>query len=247
MREYDRLQNILNLLDRNKTVSVHDLSRKLYVSDATIRRDLTLLESQGQVRRVFGGALLLEKAHLETAFHGRSTQEEALQRMAQEAVLHIRDGDTVMLDASTSAAALIPYMRRFHGLTIISNSAVSTAGLQDLNAEVYITGGYMPRNGQGYIGGYALDMLSRFNASILFFTCAGLTTDGRVTDKIEEENVIRRVMLRQSRKHVLLCEAAKFGLEATFNLCGMEDVQVLISDQPFSGVGREKQQARTGE
>lgn len=235
MYEYDRLREILNILSEHKSYSVHDLAQKLYVSDATVRRDLNQLEKQGQVRRVFGGVILLENDHKDIAFHGRSTLDPDLDNIAQQATEHIKNGDTLMLDASSSSSALICYLKRFRGLTIITNSAVTTGGLHDLDAQVFVTGGYMPRNSQCFVGSYAEEMIRQFKADTLFFSCAGLSMTGRVSDALSDENAIRRIMMRHARKRILLCDSAKFGKEFCYNLCTLDDVDVLISDAPFPG------------
>ena len=233
MYEFDRLREILNILSEHKSYSVHDLAKKLYVSEATVRRDLNRLEKQGQVRRVFGGVILLENDHMDTAFHGRSTLDPDLDNIAQQATQYIKNGDVLMLDASSSSSALIRYLKRFRGLTIITNSAITTGGLQDLDAQVYITGGYMPRNSQGFVGSYAEEMIRNFKADTLFLSCAGLSLSGRVSDATSDENAIRRVMMQHASKRILLCDSAKFGKEFCYNLCTLEDVDALVSDAPF--------------
>lgn len=58
--EFGRLQEILNILSENRSCTVSSLAQRLYVSEATIRRDLNALEKQGHVRRVFGGVVLIQ-------------------------------------------------------------------------------------------------------------------------------------------------------------------------------------------
>lgn len=241
MFEIERLDRIIAFLREKQTATVRALAAQLYASEATVRRDLNALEKQGQVRRVFGGVVLMENNIRTASFHGRSTKDTALEKMAQLAAEHVKNGDTIMLDASSSACAIIPYLKRFRNLTVITNSNVSTAGLQDLEAQVYITGGFMPRHSQGYVGAYAESMLRNFKANTFFFSCAGLAMDGRISDATSDENAIRKVMLRQSQKHILLCDSPKFGLDYCYTIAEMDDIDVLISDAPFTGVGREKQ------
>lgn len=241
MYEYDRHREIINILSEYKSASVHSLAQQLYVSDATVRRDLTELEKQGQVRRVFGGVILLENDHVKTAFHGRSTRETELDKIAQQAAEFIHNGNILMFDASSSASAIIRYLKRFKGLTLITNSAITIGGLQDLEAQVFVTGGFMPKNSQGFVGPYAENAISNFNADLFFFSCAGLGMDGQVSNISSDENSIRKAMFRQARKRILLCDSSKFGKTFCFNMCHMDDVDVLISDAPFTGVGADKQ------
>lgn len=241
MYEYDRLKEILNILAEHKSASVHSLAQQLYVSDATVRRDLNLLEKQGQVRRVFGGVILLETDQKGLPFYGHTTLDASKEEIALKAIEFVKNGDVLMLDASSTSNALIRHLRRFKGLTIITNSAITSGGLQELDAKVFITGGYMPRNTQGFIGSFAEDMIRNFQADTFFFSCDGLALDGRVTDASHEAISIRRLMMHCSRKHILLCDSSKFGLDHCYNICALKDLDVLISDAPFPGIGSEKQ------
>ena len=241
MYEYDRLREILNILAEHKSTSVHALAQKLYVSDATVRRDLNRLEKQGQVRRVFGGVILIESDQTDMSFYGHTTLDTDKEEIAIKALNFIKNGDTLMLDASSTSNALIRHLKRFRDLSVITNSAITIGGLQELDARVFITGGYMPRNCQGFVGSYAESMIRNFNADMCFFSCSGISMDGRVSNTTSEEIAIRQLMMRHSRKRILMADSSKFGQEHTFNLCTLDDIDVLISDAPFTGRGSEKQ------
>lgn len=218
------------------------LGQKLYVSEATVRRDLNALEKQGLVRRVFGGVVLIEGDQKEIPFYAQLAQGDDLKEgIALEAIKHIKNGDVLMLDASSTVSRMIRHLKRFQRLTIITNSGMTMSGLQELDAKVLLTGGLMMRNSQGFVGNYAEEMVRNFNADLFFFSCGGLSVDGRVSDMISEETSIRRVMLSHSRKRVLLCDSSKFGRECCYNLCTMDDVDEFISDQPFMSARRGKE------
>lgn len=241
MLEYNRLSEITKILSEKKSSSVRELAQALYVSDATIRRDLNLLEKQGHVRRVFGGVILLESDQKDLPFYGHTTLETSKEIIALKAVELINNGDVIMIDASSTSNALIRHLNRFKSLTIITNSALTAGGLQELDARVFVTGGYMPRNSQGFVGNFAESMVRNYNADLFFFTCSALSFDGIASDAASEEMSIRRVMMKQCRKRVLLCDSSKFGHEQTFNVCSLDEVDMLISDAPFPGKGKEKQ------
>lgn len=237
--EFDRLREIMAILIQSKSASVRMLAQTLYVSEATVRRDLTALEKQGLVRRVFGGVLLLEGNQEEIPFYARLAQtDEHKEGIAVEATERIRNGDVLMLDASSTVSMMIRHLKRFQRLTIITNAGATMTSLQALDAKVIITGGLMMRNSQGFVGNYAETMVRNFNADLFFFSCGGISADGRVSDNISEETSIRRVMMRHSRKRILLCDSSKFGLECCYNLCTVDDVDEIISDQPFRCAGK---------
>ena len=154
-----------------------------------------------------------------------------------EAVEHIKNGDVMMLDASSTVSRMIRHLKRFQRLTIITNSGITMSGLQELDAKIIITGGLMMRNSQGFVGSYAEAMVRNFNAGLFFFSCGGVSADGRVSDLISEEISIRRVMMHHSRKRILLCDSSNFGRECCYNLCTVDDVDEIISDQAFKRTG----------
>ncbi len=237
--EFDRLREIMTILTQAKSASVRMLAKALYVSEATVRRDLTALEKQGVVRRVFGGVILLEGDQEEIPFYARLSQaDEHKEGIVLEATERIRNGDVLMLDASSTVSMMIRHLKRFQRLTIITNAGATMTGLQELDAKVIITGGLMMRNSQGFVGNYAEAMVRNFNADLFFFSCGGISLDGRVSDNMSEETSIRRVMMRHSRRQILLCDSSKFGRECCYNLCTVDDVDELISDQPFHCEGK---------
>ncbi len=240
MYEFDRLKEILAILTQSKSASVRMLGQKLYVSEATVRRDLNALEKQGLVRRVFGGVVLIEGDQKEIPFYAQLAQgDEHKENIALTAIERVKNGDVLMLDASSTVSRMIRHLKRFQRLTIITNSGITMSGLQELDAKVIITGGLMMRNSQGFVGCYAEDMVRSFNADLCFFSCGGLSADGRVSDMISEETSIRRVMMRHARRRILLCDSSKFGRECCYNLCTVDDVDEIISDQPFKRRARE--------
>lgn len=238
MFEYDRLREILSILTQSKSASVRMLAKSLYVSEATIRRDLTALEKQGLVRRAFGGVMLIESDQEEIPFYSRlSKEDESQDAIALQAIERIKNGDVLMLDASSTVSRMIRHLKRFQRLTIITNSGITMSGLQELDAKIIITGGLMLRNSQGFVGCYTEGMVRNFNADLFFFSCGGISDDGRVSDLLSEETSIRRVMLRHSRKRILLCDSSKFGRECCYNLCTVDDVDEIISDRPYKRAG----------
>lgn len=231
---YEREENILNALLEKESMSVGELSAKLYVSQPTLRRDLIKLEQMGKIVRTHGGAQLLTKpADAKVPFYLREQeQNDAKSQMALRAVEFIRDGDIIMLDGSTSAHSIIPLLSRFNNLIVITNSAKSAFLLGNMGIQNICTGGRMITRSLCYIGEDAERTVSNYNANVLFFSCRGISADGRLTDTSVEENGLRRCMLRQSAKRVLLCDSSKLGNVYLNNLCHLSEVDDLICEKP---------------
>ncbi|MBQ2756317.1 MAG: DeoR/GlpR transcriptional regulator [Oscillospiraceae bacterium] len=232
MFEPERLEQILTILRRTQTATVKHLAQQLYVSEATVRRDLNELERRGFINRIHGGAVLTDGATREVPLFLREQQNTESKRIiAAKAAQHLCDGQVIFLDASSTAMYLIPHFERFQNLTIITNGLKTSQNLRSLKHNVYCTGGLMLHNSLAYIGDFAAEFIRHFNADIFFFSSLGISEDGRITDASSEETNIRRIMLEQSRKHIFLCDSSKQGKTYCYNLCNLSQVDDYISDK----------------
>ena len=235
MFEAERLQKIQKLLDGKQAISVQDLAQNLFVSCTTIRRDLNELQRQGLVKRIHGGAVLIAGDAQELPLYMRKKQNSAAKELiALRAVTHIRDGQVLFLDASSTVQHLVPHLAGFRDLTIITNGLKTAQELSALPHKVYCTGGLQLHNSSAYVGHIAERTIREFNADLFFFSSRGLAWDGRITDASGEETQLRRVMLEQSKKHIFLCDSSKFGADFCHNLCRVDQTDAFISDAPFS-------------
>lgn len=231
---YEREEKILQALLEKDSMTTQELSAKLFVSVPTLRRDLIKLEQMGKIIRTHGGAQLLKKSADEKIpiFLREQEQNGAKAIMARQAVERIRDGDIILLDGSTSAYSIIPLLTRFSNLIVITSSAKSSFLLGRMGISNICTGGRMITRSLSYVGEDAERTVRAYNANIVFFSCRGLSADGRVTDNSAEENSLRRCMLEQAEKRVLLCDSSKIGNVYMNNLCRLSDVDALICEEP---------------
>lgn len=231
MIEIERLDKILALLRAQQTVTVRFLAAHLFASEATVRRDLNELESRGLVKRVHGGAVLLDSTYRELPLYVREQQNvEAKRIIAAKASRYLRDGQVIFLDASSTVMFLIKHLESFQSLTIITNGLKTAQELSTLNHKVYCTGGLMLHNSSAYVGDFAAEFARHFNADLFFFSSQGVTDDGFITDESSEETSIRRVMFAQSRKKIFLCDQSKIGKTYCYNLCHTNQVDAFITN-----------------
>ena len=231
MLEYVRLDHIMEYLHTHQTATVGTLAKLLYASEATIRRDLTELQKQGLIKRIHGGAALLGSTTHELPLHVRQQQNaEAKRIMAAKAARHIRDGQVIFLDASSTVMFLIKYFSEFQNLTIITNGVQTAQELREVNHSTYCTGGLMLHHASAYVGEYAAAFVHNFNADLFFFSSRGLSEDGKITDASADETHVRRVMFEQSKKRLFLCDHSKRGQTYCYNLCSLSQVDEFITD-----------------
>jgi len=235
MLEYVRLDHIMSYLREDQTVTVSVLSKKLYASEATIRRDLNELERRGLVRRIHGGAVLLDAAAQELPLSLRQQQNsQAKQVIAAQAARYLRDGQVIFLDASSTAMHLVKYFGEYKNLTILTNGVKTSQELSELPHKTYCTGGLMLHHSSAYVGDYAVELIRHFNADLFFFSSRGLSEDGKITDASAEETAVRKVMFEQSKNRIFLCDHSKFGQTFCYNLCSLSQVDACISDEPVT-------------
>lgn len=228
----ERHNKILDILQKRNSASVHFLAQALYVSEPTIRRDLAVLQEQGKIRRTFGGAVLSDMINKEVPFvlreHENRRAKDAIARMAAK---HIRDGQIIFLDASSTASYLTPYLASFSDLTVITNSPKTSLKLAELKIRSLSTGGLLLENSISFVGAHAENFVRNFNADIFFFSCRGITEDGQLTDSSMEESQLRRIMMEHSKKKIFLCTSNKIGRKYMYNLCDVSAVDGVICEK----------------
>ncbi len=227
----DREAAILNHLAARPHAGVGELCAALFVSEPTMRRDLKTLEVRGKIIRTHGGAMLRSEEPGENIplYLREQEHNDAKQIIAKKCVPLIRDGDVIMTDASTSVLALLPHLAG-KKVMIVTNSAQAGVRLAALGIKTFVTGGELLADSCAFSGSYAQNFLRTFNADICFFSVRTLTPDGRLTDNAIEENDMRRVMLAQSAKKVLLLDAKKIGAPCANTLCTLSDVDAVVSE-----------------
>ena len=230
---YEREEKILNALLEKESMTTQELSAKLFVSQPTLRRDLIKLEQMGKIIRTHGGAQLLSKsADEKIPFYLREQeQNDAKSIIARKAVEYIKDGDIIMLDGSTSACSIVPLLADFNNLIVITCSANASFLLGKMGINNICTGGRMITHSLTYIGQDAENTARSYNADVVFFSCKGISKEGRLTDTSVEENSLRRVMLTHSKKRVLLCDSSKIGDTCLNNLSTLSEIDAWICER----------------
>ena len=231
MPNNSRQSDILAYLNEHETISVKDLCKKFYVSEATARRDLTALEKQGAVRRVFGGATLIYGSDKQIPLFVRE-REDAIEktRICKKASRFIRDGSVLFIDGSSTAQFLLGELTKFKDLIIITNGLKIAEKLGEMHVKVYSTGGLLMENSSVLIGADAERFVENFNADVCLLSCKGVSNDGKLTDTSYFETQLRKKFLQNSKLKVMLITKNKFGKEYIHTLCKVDEVDYVITD-----------------
>lgn len=231
MSLYNRENQYINLLAQGPA-TVKELSEKLFISEPTVRRDIILLQQKELITRNRGIVTL--KTHSPDQriplFIRQLEQNEEKKTIAIKAASKIKDGDVIMLDASTTAFYILPLLTNFKKILIITNGAKTALEAVSMGIRTICTGGEMTLESFSYIGPDAEATLSRYNADIAFFSCRGISDDGVATDNSIMENNMRRIMIKNSKESYILCDKSKFSKTYLNTLCKVEEISGLISD-----------------
>jgi len=231
MYNLERQREILGILLQKKRCSVKELAKQLYTSEATIRRDLNVLASEGKIEKVFGGAIICENYAEEVPFSIRKDERINIKQIiCSKASTLIKEGMTVFLDSSSTSEQLVPYLKRFRNLQIITNSPRVPLLLAESDLQVYSTGGRMSSSSQAYVGGIAEDVIEQVNADIFFFSARGVSKEGIITDSAQNECRIKQKMLHNSKISCFLCDSMKVGLTYMCSIAKCKNIDYVISN-----------------
>lgn len=228
----DQEKEILEFLQANKYAEIDVLAKRLYVSPSTVRRKLNALQKKGLITRTHGGAQLNDENNFFPSFTFRVHQNSfEKKKMALAAIKLIKNGDLIFLDGTTSAFFIAEYLSEFKNIRVITNGIDTLSLLAKNNVTAYSTGGCVQDTNRSVLAGhYAEEMISHFHADIAFFSAQSVTNDGEIYDCFEDENVIRKAMIKHASKKVFLCDSTKFGKTSLFHLCSFADIDYIVSN-----------------
>lgn len=241
----ERRQAILTALEEAGQISVTDLSLRFDVSAVTIRQDLRAMSQQGLLLRTRGGAYSSNTLP-ELSFELRQQQCAAQKaRIGQTAAGLVHYGDTIFLDASTTAQTIIAPIKQLAELTVITNSLRVALNLLDApHIHVILPGGSLRRTSISLVDHPHCDLIEDLNIQLGFFGARGLTIAEGLTDVSLGEVKMKRAMVERCQRVVGLIDASKWGKVATSTFAYAHQIDTIISDTaaPASLVEQIRQQ-----
>jgi DeoR family transcriptional regulator, glycerol-3-phosphate regulon repressor len=227
-----RREAILELAKERSELSVEEIARRFGVSRETVRRDLTLLQSRGLLRRVHGGAMPAQTAW-EAAFRERLVSNaDGKRRIARIAAALFRENDTLMIDTGSTTAAFAAELAAAPRLTVITNclSVASRLAGGASQHRVYVIGGEFRAESQQTLGSACLEQISRYRADHAVMSCGGIDPAGGLMDFDFEEAMVARAMISQSQRLTVIVDQSKFDRVAMAKVCDLGAVDRLVTD-----------------
>src|SRR5438477_7849815 len=230
----ERRQQIVRLLEEEQRVSVPELSQHFAVSEVTIRKDLAWLEAQGLALRTHGGAILnvAGSAPSEMSFDLRERQQHAeKERIGEAAARYVQDGETIALDASTTALAMAPFLVSKRDLTVITNGVRTGMELIQIPAlSVLLLGGMLRQESYSVVGTWSRPILEQVNISKAFVGARGLTLRAGLTDVHGEEVELKRAIVEAANEVIAVLDSTKWNQVTLATFCPLERLKLIITD-----------------
>ena len=234
MRISSRQKQILNILNERVFITVQELAELTFTSPSSIRRDLTYLQNNGLVKRMHGGVSTVSPVSNVASFYDRAHKNTKEKRtIAQKAAGLLKDGQTVLLDSSTTVTFLLPHIVKHHNITLFTNNLTTAIQAIELGITTHCLGGCAVNGSTALSGPETFSALANITADILFFSSQSLDPQGRISDTTQEENYARKVMLQAAKTTVFLCDGAKFNSRSTYQLCNISQVDYAVFDVPY--------------
>jgi len=225
-----RRSQIAQLVEENHAVTNKEIMGLFDISIETVRRDLSYLEKQGVLTKVYGGAVKKEVVRTENLYSYREQENsDEKQLIAEAAEALIGTDDIVFFDLGTTVELVAQKLEKGKNICAFTNAIRTAITLSEKCREVILTGGKL-RNGELSLSGTLAETnISKFNINTAIIGAAGITEEG-VSDFISDEAGIRSQVIENANRVIVLADFAKFGIRAMCKVCPIESIDVIITD-----------------
>jgi DeoR family transcriptional regulator of aga operon/DeoR family fructose operon transcriptional repressor len=228
----ERRLAITRVIDEQTRASVAELSQKLSVSEVTIRKDLALLEMEGSLLRTHGGAVTAGRRRAELAFEVRARLHKTEKSLIGAEAAHlVEDGDSIALDASSTALQIARHLKARRELTVVTNGirvAMELAGQPSIT--VLMPGGAVRWEAFSLVGKWGSMMLRQLNIQKAFVGAVGFTLEEGLTDVNAEEAELKKAMVLSAKDVIGVFDHTKWNRVAMATFCPTDRLHIVISD-----------------
>ncbi len=227
----EREKIILNALSDTGN-GISELSKKVNVSEATVRRDLQSLEQQGKVKRVHGGAVLVKKLEIEPLYTEKASQN-ALEKtyIANLALELINDSDTIYLDGGSTIVQLAKLLDKKNNLTIVTNSLAAIAELVKTEHNLIFIGGEVRKISRTVVGTLTNEIISKIQINKAFLGTFGFTIEDGISTTEANEAYTKELVMKKANEVIVIADSSKLGTPSFVASGKISDIDILITDK----------------
>ncbi|GAB6170164.1 DeoR/GlpR family DNA-binding transcription regulator [Clostridium carnis] len=237
MLAIERRQKIVDIIQEQKKVLVQELAIDFSVTEETIRRDLEKLEDQGVLKRTYGGAIVNEGTNVDMPLDMREViNKEGKMKIAEKVSEEIKDGDTLMLDSSSTAFYVAKCLKKNkRNVTIITNSFKVLMELQEVKEiNLILAGGTFRATSKSFVGKWAENIIKNYYVNKAIICCKGMDINRGVMDSNEQEAEIKKLMSKCSSKVLLVVDKVKFNKSSFVKIMDFKEVDYIYTDEEVS-------------
>lgn len=226
-----RQLEILKILNKDGHSTIAALATELEVSQSTVRRDLNELSRKDLVAFKRDSVVPLSQDIIDKPMDYRAAvnpRPKAI--LAKAAIKLITDGSCVFLDSSSTVLAMVPTLRTFKNIIVVTNSLSAVRQLRDASFPVHFIGGELSPRSLATFGPHTDNSLREYNFDFGFFSPVAITENNYVAETSENAAIVRRTALEQTQCAVLLCDHTKIGLSRPYNVAHLDAFDYLFTD-----------------
>jgi Transcriptional regulators of sugar metabolism len=227
----ERHKKIIDLLSHKEIVTIPEFIDTFNISIETIRRDLTTLEKHGNIKKVYGGAKLIDVTVDEPTLENRLT--EKLQQkisIGQKCCEFIQDGDCIFIDSGSTTYQIAKFLGNKKNLTIITNSLPVVNQLIGSDVELILIGGHIRHRERSVATTDYLFNFSELNIQKSFICAGGITIENGISDFNMQEVVTRKNIIDRSKEVYVVADSSKFQQDVTINVVPLSRIDYIITD-----------------
>lgn len=228
-----RQNKIIDLLEKKKSLSVEEMALSFEITEATIRRDLEVLEREGKIIRTHGGARIVqEDPSIAKPFGDRwKDMLEEKEAIVNKVAKVIPDGSVITLDNGTTAWLLAKQLKDKEELTVITNSLLITQELYDEEKiKLLMTGGTFRRRNFDFVGEKTVNFLREIYSDIAILTCDSFRPGLGFYKRSESSAEIAKAATEFTNKVYILADHTKINAEGSHKFTDSEQVEIFFTD-----------------
>jgi DeoR/GlpR family transcriptional regulator of sugar metabolism len=232
MLAIERHRRLLELLQKSGSVRTVDAARTLQVTEETVRRDFEKLEAEGALLRSHGGAVRLESVRREVSEEERAHQHMAAKRLiARAAAARIREGQTILFDASTTSKQVVQ-MLPDQPLTVLTNGLqIALILAEKPSIHVILLGGSVRASSFACTGWSAEQLLDTVRVDTAYVSCRGFDPVRGASEATEEHARLKRRIVDRAEEVCLLADHSKIGLRSSYFYARPCDIDLWITEK----------------
>ncbi len=241
MNKNQRIKDIINILRSKNVANIKELTRKLNVSEMTIRRDLNLLSQDNIVKLIPGGAIFKPSIALEEEdekyliTHEETRRIREKMRIGQRAASLIEPNDTVIIDVGSTSEYLAKFMREDIPVTIICYALnILVEIYRKKNCNPIFAGGYFHENTLMFESQEGISLIRRTRADKAFMSAAGVHSELGVTCANPYELETKKAAMGSSKTRILLADSSKFGKTKIAYFADLREFDMVITDDEIN-------------